>query len=95
MLVVAEDTKPARRQWQRMPRKQPSLQLQCDCALCSKATEQRTGANPIRKVVNMLQVLKGKVEAEGEKEQELFDKYMCYCSNAGGGLAKSIADALN
>jgi len=63
------------------------------CVATAVATEQRTGANPIRKVVNMLQALKGKVEAEGEKEKELFDKYMCYCSNAGGDLAKSIADA--
>jgi len=50
-------------------------------------------ANPIRKVVNMLDALKAKVEAEGEKEKELYDKYMCYCKNAGGTLAKSIADA--
>merc|ERR1719487_3243937 len=34
-----------------------------------------------------------KVQAEGEKEQELFDKYMCYCKNAGGDLGKSISDA--
>jgi chromosome segregation ATPase len=63
------------------------------CVATAVATEQRTGANPIRKVVNMLQALKAKVEAEGEKEKELFDKYMCYCQNAGGDLAKSIADA--
>jgi len=50
-------------------------------------------ANPIRKVVNMLQGMQKKVEAEGEKEQELFDKYMCYCKNSGGDLAKSIGDA--
>jgi len=50
-------------------------------------------ANPIRKVVNMLEALKAKVEAEGEKEKDLYDKYMCYCKNAGGTLAKSIADA--
>jgi len=50
-------------------------------------------ANPIRKVVNMLEALKAKVEAEGEKEKELYDKYMCYCKNAGGTLSKSIADA--
>jgi chromosome segregation ATPase len=41
----------------------------------------------------MLEALKGKVESEGEKEKELFDKYMCYCKGAGGDLAKSIADA--
>jgi len=63
------------------------------CVATAAATEQRTSANPIRKVVNMLEALKGKVEAEGEKEKELFDKYMCYCKNAGGDLAKSIADA--
>jgi len=59
------------------------------------ATEQQgtATANPIRKVVNMLEALKAKVEAEGEKEKELYDKYMCYCKNAGGTLAKSIADA--
>merc|ERR1719197_1640773 len=34
-----------------------------------------------------------KVEAEGGKEKELFEKYMCYCKNSGGDLAKSIADA--
>merc|ERR1719420_2503686 len=50
-------------------------------------------ANPIRKVVNMLQGMVKKVEAEGEKEQELFDKYMCYCKNSGGDLSKSIGDA--
>merc|ERR1719183_1478422 len=50
-------------------------------------------ANPIRKVVTMLQNMVKKVEAEGEKEQALFDKYMCYCKNSGGDLSKSIADA--
>jgi chromosome segregation ATPase len=52
-----------------------------------------TEANPIRKVVTMLQNLEAKVQSEGEKEKELHDKYMCYCKNAGGTLAKSIADA--
>jgi len=50
-------------------------------------------ANPIRKVVTMLQNMQKKVEAEGEKEKELFDKYMCYCKTSGGDLSKSIADA--
>merc|ERR1719274_265597 len=41
----------------------------------------------------MLQMMMKKVEAEGEKEKELFEKYMCYCKSSGGTLAKSIADA--
>merc|ERR1719428_2684307 len=41
----------------------------------------------------MLQNMQKKVVAEGEKEQELFDKYMCYCKTSGGDLSKSISDA--
>jgi len=52
-----------------------------------------TAANPIRKVVTMLQNMVKKVEAEGEAEQKLFDKFMCYCKNSGGDLSKSISDA--
>jgi len=59
------------------------------------ATEERTtfAANPIRKVVDMLQMMMKKIEAEGVKEKELFDKFMCYCATADGTLGKSIADA--
>jgi len=54
---------------------------------------QLSSANPIRKVVTMLQGMEKKVTAEGEKEKELFDKFMCYCKNSGGDLSKSIADS--
>jgi len=50
-------------------------------------------ANPVRKVVTMMQALQAKVEAEGEKDKELYDKYMCYCKTGADNLAKSIADA--
>jgi len=50
-------------------------------------------ANPIRKVVTMLQSMQAKVEEEGEKELALYEKYMCYCKTAGGDLSASIADA--
>merc|ERR1719161_3452453 len=33
-----------------------------------------------------------KVAAEGEKEEELFDKFMCYCETSGKDLEKSIDD---
>ena len=52
-------------------------------------------ANPIRKVVTMLQNLQKKVQAEAEKEEQLFKKYMCYCKSAGGDLQDSIAQAGN
>merc|ERR1719460_2225002 len=34
-----------------------------------------------------------KVAAEGEKEEELFEKFMCYCKNGKGALEGSIAQA--
>lgn len=50
-------------------------------------------ANPIRRVVTMLQMMAKKVEAEGKKQDELFEKFFCYCDNSKGTLAKSIEDA--
>merc|ERR1719456_337495 len=47
--------------------------------------------NPIRKVVTMLQDMQKTVEEEGEKEEDLFDKFMCYCSNGEGALDASIS----
>eukprot|EP00747_Dinoflagellata_sp_TGD_P160055 gnl/TRDRNA2_/TRDRNA2_177942_c4_seq12.p1 gnl/TRDRNA2_/TRDRNA2_177942_c4~~gnl/TRDRNA2_/TRDRNA2_177942_c4_seq12.p1 ORF type:complete len:682 (+),score=281.23 gnl/TRDRNA2_/TRDRNA2_177942_c4_seq12:76-2121(+) len=48
-------------------------------------------ANPIRKVVTMLQKMVETVEAEGKKEEELFEKYMCYCKSGRGELEAGIA----
>merc|ERR1719240_464901 len=49
-------------------------------------------ANPIRRVVSMLQNMAKKVEAEGKKEQELYDKFMCYCKNSADTLGQTISD---
>lgn len=51
--------------------------------------------NPIRRVVNMLQIMGKKVESEGKKEQEMFEKFMCYCDKGEGDLKKSIDAAEN
>lgn len=56
-------------------------------------TVDQLAANPIRKVVTMLQSMQKKISAEGTKESELYDKFMCYCKNSGGTLGKSISDA--
>merc|ERR1719456_182972 len=57
------------------------------------AEQEAVAANPIRKVVTMLQMMTKKITAEGEKEKELFEKFMCYCKHGDEALAKSIADA--
>jgi len=55
----------------------------------------KLNVNPIRRVVTMLQMMQKKVEAEGEKEQALFDKFMCYCKNGVRALEESIESARN
>jgi len=50
-------------------------------------------ANPVRKVVTMLQAMQKKVTAEGEKEAELYKKFMCYCKTNGNTLDASIGAA--
>merc|ERR1740138_559161 len=60
------------------------------CAVCE---QNQMAANPIRKVVNMLQAMEKKVTAEGEVEEKLFEKFMCYCKHGDEALAKSIGDA--
>jgi len=54
-----------------------------------------SGVNPIRKVVTMLQMMTNKVEEDGKKSKELFDKFMCYCDTAEATLGASIEEASN
>merc|ERR1719163_1196165 len=62
------------------------------CAVGNAAAES-SRANPIRKVVTMLQSMQKKIASEGAKKEKMFDQYMCYCNNADGTLGASISDA--
>lgn len=57
------------------------------------ATSTTLKANPIRRVIVMLQMMGKKIESEGKKEEDLFDKFMCYCDTGGGELSASIKAA--
>jgi len=59
----------------------------------ANAASVQAAANPIRKVVNMLTALKDKVDSEGEKEEDLYNKYMCYCKTGAATLEESVAAA--
>jgi len=59
-------------------------------AVLGHGAEQQNALNPIRKVVNLLQSMQKKVEAEGDRELELYKKFMCYCKTGGGDLSSSI-----
>merc|ERR1719386_183523 len=51
-----------------------------------------SNANPIRRVVSLLQQMAKKVAEEGEAEEKLYEKYMCWCSTSGGDLKASIEE---
>merc|ERR1719498_1873154 len=59
----------------------------------ASASDSENQANPIRRVVTMLQGIQKKISADADKEKKLFDQYMCYCQNAGTTLQGSIDTA--
>jgi len=67
------------------------------CLFPAHAVEQheaaQLAANPIRKVVTLLQNMQKKVTAEGETEEELYKKFMCYCKTGVKELEERVAAA--
>jgi len=51
------------------------------------------GANPIRKVVTLMQEMQKEIEEQGKKEQELYDKFMCYCEATTADLNAAAAES--
>jgi len=64
------------------------------CVLAvSFATAETVEMNPIRKIVTLMQDMQKEIEAEGEKEKELYDKFMCFCETAETDLANTAEEA--
>jgi hypothetical protein len=63
------------------------------CSWSCTALTLQVEANPIRKVVTLLQDMQKELQAEAEKEQDLYDKFMCYCDGNTGDMTKSAEDA--
>merc|ERR550537_106642 len=53
----------------------------------------KTEANPIRKVVTILQDMQKEIEDEGKKEEDMFEKFMCYCEGNTDGMSKAAEEA--
>lgn len=49
------------------------------------------GANPIRKVVSLLQSMAKKIEKEADEEQDLLKKFNCYCKTGRADLEAAIS----
>merc|ERR1719482_346997 len=59
----------------------------------ASAAQVEMGKNPIRKVVTLMQNMQKEIEAEGEKEKELYEKFMCFCKTSYSDLTKKDEDA--
>jgi hypothetical protein len=59
----------------------------------SSANAAKVQANPIRKIVTLMQDMQKEIEAEGEKEKVLYDNFMCFCETGSGDLAKTAEGA--
>lgn len=57
-----------------------------------QCTALSTEANPIRKIVTLMQNMQKEIEVEHGKQKELFDKFMCYCNAGTGELNRSIEE---
>lgn len=53
-----------------------------------------TNANPIRRIVTLLQDMQKEIEADGKKEEALFKEFMCYCKTNKGQLSADTEQAI-
>jgi len=49
--------------------------------------------SPISRVVGLITELKAKIEGDGKKEQQTYDKYACWCENTLARKAAAISEA--
>jgi hypothetical protein len=66
------------------------------CALaCASALSEseKVKVNPIRKIVGLMENMQKEIEAQQAKDQELYDKFMCFCDNGAADLLKTATEA--
>jgi septal ring factor EnvC (AmiA/AmiB activator) len=55
-------------------------------------SSEQLNENPIRRIVNLLQMMAKEIETDGEKDEEMHEKYMCYCKTNVGKLGDSLQE---
>jgi len=62
-------------------------------SLCTESSEDADAeGNPLTRVLTMLNGMSERVNEHEKKEEQVFEKFMCYCKETGGGLEKSVAE---
>jgi len=62
-------------------------------ALCAFAPVAVLAGNPIAKVLELLEGMRGKIVAEGEEEQATYEEYTGWCRKESKALKREVADA--
>jgi len=57
------------------------------------ATEVKKYVSPVKRVTNLLAKMKAELEAEADKEAEMYDKMVCWCETNEKEKKKAVADA--
>jgi len=65
----------------------------CFLAASANSDASDQSANPVRKIVTLMQDMQKELVTEHSKEQELYDKFMCFCTTGEDDLKKTSADA--
>merc|ERR1719316_1774050 len=63
------------------------------CSASASSHASRVQVNPIRKITGLLENMQKEIEEQGEKEKELYDKFMCFCDAGTADLLKTATDA--
>merc|ERR550514_1011194 len=58
-------------------------------------TQVEAAENPIRRIVNLLQQMQKEVQADAEKDEDMTEKFMCYCKTSGETLSASIQELID
>merc|ERR1719390_447778 len=62
-------------------------------ALCATLVASTTTRSPVEKVVELIEELKAKIEADAVSEQKIYDKYACWCETTTSRKASAIETA--
>jgi len=66
--------------------------MACTSVLAESQAE-KVKVNPIRKIVGLMENMQKEIEAQQAKDQELYDKFMCFCDNGAADLLKTANEA--
>ncbi|CAE7195223.1 unnamed protein product [Symbiodinium natans] len=65
----------------------------CTQAVALRTEAQMMGNNPVKKIIDMLETMRNKVQEEGEEKSKVFEKYMCYCKSSAAKLNSELDQA--